>query len=436
MRRPALAFATACVLHASAALGATELQFWHSMRGEAAEELIRLVGRFNAAQSQYRVVALFKGSYEESLAAGLAAIRAPHAPHILQVFDAGTATMMASGDAINPVYRLMAAAGEPFDSKSYMPAVLGYYTDAGGKLLSLPFNSATAVLFYNRDAFRRAGLDPDREPRTWREVQAAALKIRDSDAAPCAYTTDWQAWILVESLSARHNSPLATRSNGYAGRDARLNFNSELLVRHIALMSSWVRSGLFTYAGRTLEGEAKFASGECAMVTSSSTSYAAIAKHAGFDFAVAPLPYYEEFKGAPYSSIIRGASLWVPAGKTPSEYQGVARFFSYLSSSEVQSEWNRQTGYLPNTYSGYEANRRQGYYDRHPGAQVPVDQMSRRTEQYSRGVRLADLDRIRALIDEELEAVWTRAKTPKEALDSAVARGNALLSRAVSKSGN
>jgi len=336
---------------------------------------------------------------------------------------------MAAGGAFKPVHRMMAEAGEPFDTRALLPAVLGYYADGQGKLLSLPFNTATAVLFYNKDAFRKAGLDPALAPKTWRDIQAAALKVRDSEAAPCAYTTDWQSWILVESLSAWHNEPLATRANGYGGRDARLNFNGELLVRHIGLLSSWVKSGLFTYAGRTTQGEAKFASGECAMVTSSSTSYAGIAKSARFDFAVAHLPYYDEFNGAPYNTIVRGASLWVPSGKKPAEYKGIARFFGFLSRPEVQAEWHRQTGYLPNTHSAYELNRKQGYYDRHPGADVAVKQVSRKLEAHSRGVRLANFHQIRALIDEELEGVWNQTRTPKEALDSAVARGNDLLRR-------
>jgi sn-glycerol 3-phosphate transport system substrate-binding protein len=429
LKRAALAFVAACLLQAHAALGITNLQFWHSMTGVAAEELIQLAGRFNASQPEYRVVPVYKGTYEESLAAGIAAMGARNSPHILQVFDAGTATAMAAGGAFKPVYQIMAAAGEPFDTRAYMPAVLGYYADNEGRLLSLPFNSATAVLFYNKEVFRKAGLDPALAPKTWRDVQAAALKVRESDAAPCAYTTDWQSWILVESLSAWHNEPLATRSNGYGGRDARLNFNGELLVRHVGLMSSWVKSGLFTYAGRTTEGEAKFASGECAMVTSSSASYAAIAKSAPFDFAVSPLPYYDEFNGAPFSTIVRGASLWVPAGKNAAEYKGVARFFSYLSRPDIQAEWNRQTGYLPNTRAAYELNRKQGYYDLHPGADVAVRQLGRKLLAYTRGVRLANFYQIRTLIDEELESVWNQTKTPKEALDSAVVRGNEMLRR-------
>jgi sn-glycerol 3-phosphate transport system substrate-binding protein len=429
MKRQALAFAAAALLQCSPALAAIDLQFWHSMTGTSGDEINQLVSRFNTSQQDYRVVPVFKGAYEESLAAGIAAIKTRDAPHIMQVFDAGTAAMLAARGAIKPVYQLMAEAGEKFDVRAYMPAISSYYADSQGKLLSLPFNSSTAVFFYNKDVFRKAGIDPARAPKSWRDVQAASLKVRDSVAAPCAYTTDWQSWILVENLSAWHNEPLATRNNGYGGADAKLNFNGELLVRHIGLMSSWVKSGLFTYSGRTTEGESKFANGECAMITASSLAYAGLAKTARFEFAVSPLPYYDEFNGAPYNTIIRGASLWVPAGKKAAEYKGIAKFFSYLYKPEIQADWNRQTGYLPNTLAAYALIRTQGYYDRNPGADVAVKQMSRKLELHSRGIRLTNFAQIRTVIDEELEAVWSQTKTPKEALDSAVVRGNDLLRR-------
>jgi sn-glycerol 3-phosphate transport system substrate-binding protein len=427
MKRQALALAAAALLQCHPALAAIDLQFWHSMTGDSGDQINELASRFNASQQDYRVVPVFKGAYEQSLAAGIAALKTRDAPHIIQVSDAGTATMMAARGAVKPVYQLMAEAHEKFDPRAYMPAISSYYADSQGKLLSLPFNSSTAVFFYNKDVFRKAGVDPALAPKTWRDVQAAALKVRDSEAAPCAYTTDWQSWVLVENLSAWHNESLATRNNGFGGADAKLNFNGELMVRHIGLMSSWVKSGLFTYAGRGNEGEAKFTSGECAMITASSSAYAGFAREAPFEFAVSPLPYYDEFNGAPYNTIIRGASLWVPAGKKPAEYKGIAKFFSYLSRPEVQADWNRQTGYLPNTLAAYALIRTQGYYERNPGAEVGVKQMSRKLQNYSRGVRLANFAQIRALIDEELEAVWRQKKTPKEALDSAVLRGNALL---------
>ena len=429
MNRLVLAIAVAAIAYAQSAGAATELQFWHSMSGAAGEEVNALAEKFNALQHAYRVVPEFKGSDDASLAAGIAAFSTGKAPHILQVSDVGTAAMMDAKRSVLPLYRLMAEAGVKFDPRVYMPAVAAIYSDSHGKLMSLPFDSSTAVFYYNKDAFRRAGVDPNRAPRTWFDVQAAALKLRESETTPCAYTTDWQSWVLVENLSAWHNEPIATRDNGFGGGDAKLNFNAELLVRHIGLMSSWMKSGLFTYAGRGSGGETKFAHGECAMVTSSSSAYADIARTAKFEFAVSPLPYYDEFRGAPFNTIVRGASLWVPAGKKRVEYKGVAEFFSFLSRPDVQADWYRQTGYLPNTVAAYDLIKSRGDFDAHPGSDVAVKELSRKTSVYSRGLRLGHFARIRALIDEELEAVWSQKKTPKEALDSAVERGNALLRR-------
>jgi len=431
MTRQALAFAAAMILPilAQCAPAATELQFWHSMSGSSGDQVGKLAVRFNASQRKYRVIPVFKGGYEDTLSAAVAALHTRTAPHIIQIFDSETSTMMAAREALMPLYRLMAETGEKFDARAYMPAVSSHYADGRGRLLSLPFNSSTAVLFYNKDVFRKAGIDPAATLKTWPDVQVAAQKVRDSDAAPCAYTTDWQSWVLVENMSALHNEPLATRNNGFGGAGAKLNFNGALLLRHIGLMSAWVKSGLFTYAGRKSEGRAKFATGECAMVTAASSAYAGLAKSARFAFAVSPLPYYDESRGAPYNTIVRGASLWVLAGKRQSEYQGVAKFFSFLTRPEIQAEWDTHTGYLPNTLAAYALIRTQGYYARDPGAEVAVKQMNGKPRAHSRGARLAQFARIRSVVDEELEAVWSQTKTPKEALDSAVARGNELMRR-------
>ena len=427
MKRQVLTLAVALIVHAGAAAAVTEIRFWHSMSGALEAGVIDLASRFNASQRDFRVVPVFKGGYEESMATGLAAQPRGNGPHLIEVVETGTAAMMASKKTFKPVHQVMLEAGEKFDPRAYLPAVSGYYSDNHGKLLSLPFNSSTPVFYFNKDAFRAAGLDPDKAPRTWREVQAAALALQESESTPCAYTTGWQSWVLVENLSAWHNEPFATRSNGYGGAGSRLEFNAELLVRHISLMSSWVKSGLFTYAGRAGEGDAKFASGECAMVTTSSSAYPSIESTARFEFAVSPLPYYDEFNGAPYNTIVGGASLWVLTGKKPSEYKGVARFLSFLSRADIPAEWYQRTGYLPITWAGYELTRKQGHYDRHPGTEIPVQQLNQRTHVHSRGLRLGNLARIRGVIDEELEAVWSRRKTPKEALDAAVERGNELL---------
>ena len=426
-KRLCLVLAAACAFSAASAQAATEIQWWHSMTGALNDRVNDIANKFNASQSAYKVVPVFKGSYPESMTAAVAAYRSGKGPHILQVFEVGTATMMAGRKAIKPVYEVMAQAGEKFDPKSYMPAVASYYSDTQGRMLSMPFNSSTPVFFYNKDAFKKAGLDPDKPPKTWDEVQDAALKVKAA-GMPCSFTTGWQSWVQLENMSAWHNQEFATKQNGFGGLDTKLTFNNAVLERHIAKLSSWVKSELFTYAGRKNEPEANFYSGKCAMLTSSSAAYASIKQNSKFEFGVAQLPYYEDVKGAPQNSIIGGASLWVMAGRKPAEYKGVAKFFTFLSSPEIQAEWHQRTGYVPITKAAYELSKKQGFYEANPGTDVAIQQLLlRNPTKDSKGIRLGNFVQIRDIIDEELESVWAQKKGPKQALDDAVERGNAEL---------
>jgi sn-glycerol 3-phosphate transport system substrate-binding protein len=416
--------AAALVALAAQAQAVTEIQWWHAMGGANNDRVNALAKRFNEGQSEYKVTPVFKGSYPEAMSAAIAAYRAGNAPVLLQVQEVATATMMSAKGAIKPVYQVMADAGEKFDPKSYIPAVASYYTNAKGQMLSFPFNSSTTVFWYNKDAFKKAGLDPNQPPLTWQAVIAAAAKIKASGATPCAFTTGWQSWTQLESFSAWHNQPFATEQNGFAGNDPKLLFNGPLEVRHIADLQDMLKKGYFTYAGRKNEPEAKFYSGECAMVTTSSAMYGTAKQNAKFEIGISPLPYYADVQGAPQNTIIGGASLFVMGGKSKEEYKAVAKFLTFLSQPDVQAEWHQTTGYLPITMAAYELTKKSGFYEKNPGTDVSVQQMIVKTTDKSRGIRLGNFLQIRDIIDEELENVWSGKKDPKSALDEAVKRSN------------
>jgi len=419
--------AAAAVLCASAAHAQTEIQWWHSMGGALGEKLNALATKFNASQTQYKVVPVFKGSYPESMTAAIAAFRAGNAPHLLQVFEVGTATMMAAKGAIVPVAKVMADAKEPFDPKSYMPAVSGYYTDTKGNMLSFPFNSSTVVLYINRDAFKKAGLNPDQVPKTWKDLNAAALqlKVRGQD---CVYTTGWPAWVHIENFSAWHNVPIGTKENGMAGTDTVFAINSPLHVRHLTNLGEMSKKGVFTYAGRQNQAEAKFASGECAMLTSSTGAQANFRQNAKFDWSVNFMPYYEDVAGAPQNSIIGGASVWVLGGKKPDDYKGVAKFLAFLSKPEIQMEWHTGTGYVPITMAAYDMTRKSGFYEKNPGADVAIKELTNKPPTAnSKGLRFGNYVQGREVIEEEMENVFSGKKDAKTALDDAVKRGNEIL---------
>ena len=424
----AITVATVLLCAGASAQAATEITWWHSMTGALGERVAALADQFNKSQSDYKVNAVYKGAYDESMSAAIAAYRAGNAPHILQVFEVGTATMMYSKGAIMPISQVMKQAGEKFDPSVYVPAVAGYYTAPNGDMLSFPFNSSTTVFYYNKDKFAKAGLDPEKAPVTWQEVVAAAAKLKAS-GEKCPYTTGWQSWVQLESFSAWHNVEFASKGNGFGGLDTRLKFNSPLHVKHITNLSNWAKQGYFTYVGRKNEPEASFYSGECAMVTSSSGAYANISKNAKFKYGVAPLPYYNDVPGAPQNTVIGGASLWAMGGKKPDEYKATAKFFKFLSQPEIQAKWHQETGYLPITKAAYDLTRQSGFYEKNPGTDVAVKQMIVKTTEKSRGIRLGNFVQIRTVVDEELENVWAGKKTPQEALDAAVKRGDELLVR-------
>lgn len=424
------ALATVAMCASVAAQAQTEIQWWHSMTGALNDRVNELAKGFTESQKDYKIVPVYKGAYPESMAAAIAAFRAGNAPHILQVFEVGTATMMGAKGAIKPVSEVMREAGEKFDPKAYIGAVAGYYTNRKGEMLSFPFNSSTTVFYYNKDVFEKAGLDPNRPPATWPEVMAAAAKIKASGASQCAYTTGWPSWVHVENLSAWHNVPIATKENGMAGLDTQFQINSPLHVRHWNNLKEWNSKGYFSYAGRRNEAEAKFYSGECAMLTSSSAAQANINRNAKFKYAVSMLPYYADVQGAPQNTIIGGASLWVMAGKKPDEYKGVAKFLTYIAEPKRQAQWHQQTGYLPITPVAYDLTKSAGFYDKNPGTDISVRQMTGKAPTpNSKGLRFGGFVQIRDMFEEEMENMLAGKKDAKAALDSAVARGNEMLRR-------
>jgi len=432
MRRiPVLIFIAAFCAPAAAQ---QEIRFWHAMGGALGETLNSLVQRFNDSQKEFRVVAEHKGSAEDTMIAALAAQResggkqpAALAPHLVQATDLGTAQMMASKSAVRPVWQVFAEGREKLDTREFLPAVASYFSDNAGKLVALPFNISTPILFYNKDAFRKAKLDPEHPPGTWYEMPKAMGALLDA-GYECVYTTAWPSWVQIENMSTWHNQDFATRDNGLAGLDAKLIFNTHLMVRHVSMLSSWARAGYFTYSGRRIQGERRFERGECAMITASSASYAQLRSVAKFDFGVGQLPYYDDIKGAPHHSLISGGGLWAMAGKSKTEYRGMARFLAWLAQPEIQAEWHQRTGYVPVTRAAYERAAQSGFYKTNPGHEIAIKQLLlHQPTRESRGIRLGDFAAIRAILEEELEGVWDGTVAPKLALDRAAERGDVLL---------
>lgn len=424
-----LAIAALTVMIGTAQAGSkTKITFWESMNGPLGEQLQALVNEFNNSQPDYEVHLVYKGTYAMSMNAGIAAFRARQPPDILQVFEVGTATMISAKGATMPVQALSEQVGNPLDPSQFLPPVAAYYS-TDGKLQSMPFNSSTAVMYYNKDAFRKAGLDPNKPPKTWAGVARDAHKLRAAGMS-CGYTTSWPAWILIENFAAWNNVPYATEDDGFGGPGARLLLDTPAFVKHMTFLAGMARRGDFTYGGRGDDANQLFISGKCGIYTGSSATRDAIARHGKFAFGTTELPYYPDLPGAPQNSIIGGASLWVFAGKSQQVYKGVIAFFKFLASPKVVAKWHEETGYLPVTKAGYELVRKSGFYKKHAGAQIAVEQIDvTKTTKNSQGVRLGYLPQIRDIEMSDMEKIFAGSISPKAGLEDMQTRGNALLKR-------
>src|SRR5450756_2000903 len=390
-----LATALAALASASPAFAVTDIMWWHAMSGELGRQLEKLASDFNASQSEYRIVPSYKGNYTETVTAAIFAFRSRSQPAIVQVNEIATATMMAARGAIYPVFELMRDEAEAFSPTAYLPAVTGYYSDAAGNMLSFPFNASTPILYYNKNLFRAAGLDPDLAPKTWAEVGAAAKRLRAAGAV-CGFTTSWPSWINIENFAAFHNLPISTRANGFDGLDAVLTFNNPAAVRHITQLAEWQATKVFDYSGRATSAEPRFQKGECGIFIGSSATRADIMANSKFEIGYGMLPYWPDVAGAPQNTSIGGATLWVLRDRPRAEYKGGARLFGYLSKPEIQAAWHQNTGYLPITRAAFDLTRAQGFYDRNPGTAISIEQITLKPPtENSRGLRLGSFVLIR-----------------------------------------
>src|SRR6202158_2204108 len=410
---------------ATPAYAATEIQWWHAMTGPNNDVVVKLADDFNASQSEYKIVPTFKGGYADTLNAGIAAFRAGNAPGIMQVFEVGTATMMAAKGAIMPVSELMKEQGEAFDPNSYLPAITGYYSTSKGERLSFPFNSSSMVMWVNLDALKKA--DIAEPPKTWPEVFADAKKLH-ATSPTCGFPTAWGSWGLIEQFSAWHNVPIGSKANGLDGFDTEFAFNTPLETKLLEALVDLQKDKSFDYSGRTNTGEGRFTSGECPMYMTSSAFYPNVKANAKFYYTAVAMPYFPDVKGAPQNSIIAGSSLWVMGGKTPEEYKGVAKFFTFLSDTDRQIYLHQVSGYLPITKAAYEKTKASGFYEKNPILEVPLKELTNSPPtDNSRGLRFGGMVQMRDVWAEEIEAALAGKKSAKDALDAAVSRGNAML---------
>jgi sn-glycerol 3-phosphate transport system substrate-binding protein len=405
--------------------GSTEIIFWHAFEGFLADKFSEIVDDFNHQSDAYHVKLVFKGNYTEVYEQGVQAFKEGNPPHILQVYEVATQTMMLTPEMFLSVDELMRRYYKKFEPAVYIDSVREFYSTADGKMHSLPCNASTGILFYNKKVFEKAGLDPEKPPKTWKDMEEYGHKL--VAAGYQGFTTAWPAAYHLEHLCSWHNLPFASHENGFGGLKSRLTFNGQYQTRHLSKLVEWQKSGVYSYQGRfTNEPEKFFTSEKCGILLQGANRLPMLGK--SFPIGVGFMPYWPDINGAPYRLNIGGSSLWAISGFDDNHYRGIAHFLAYLSLPEVQSYWHQQTGYLPITEAAYYLSKKRGFYKKNPAAEIAVlEVLNNKITPYTKGIRLGNYTEVREKIIDNLEKAIFGEMGPQEALDRAVEEGNQLL---------
>ncbi|MEM9637751.1 MAG: extracellular solute-binding protein [Pseudomonadota bacterium] len=414
-------------LTTTAAFAETNITFWHAMGGQLGETVNQMAADFNASQDEYKITPVYKGSYEETLTAGIAAFRAGEQPNIIQVFDAGAATVIGAKGATIPVADLLADNGVDFDINDYITGVRYFYADSDDKMIGMPFNSSTPIMYYNIDALEKAGVNP---PKTWEEfASTTAPALKEAGYIPLSQSH--LPWIFTENFFSRHNLQFASNNNGYDSTDTKILIDNPAIKAHFSALSDWKEQGLFEWYGTGWGDNAKpFEEGQVAMWLGSSGSFGGLLqKDLGFEFSATMLPYWEGVTKEPTQTFIGGAALFAMAGKSAEENKATAEFFKFLTAPETQYFWHKETGYVPITQAAYEAAADDGHYERFPAAEVGIKQLTLPAGDHTKGYRMGFYVQIRDIMNREYGRILTGETDVDSAFKAIETEANALLAR-------
>jgi sn-glycerol 3-phosphate transport system substrate-binding protein len=408
--------------------GPVTVSFWHAMKGANAEALTALVEKFNAAHSgKITVKPTFQGSYDDTITKYKAAVQAKQTPALVQIYDIGSGFMADSGQTI---LAQSFADVDKMDLSDIQPAIKGYYSRAG-KLQSMPFNSSVPVLYINKTAFTKAGLDPAKPPANLDEIRTAAEKIKSSGAAKFGFGAAIYGWFF-EQLTAEAGKTYCNNDNGRTKRADAVTFDDPEQVKILSWWKSMVDDGLATNTGRkTDDAQAAFKSGTVAMHLESTGALGGYVTAAAGKFEVATAPFPKIQASDTGGPIIGGASLWIGReGHSAAEQRASWEFGKFLLEPVNAAFWHTKTGYFPITKAALNEDIDKQWVAEKPQFKTAIDQLAASPVGVpTQGCLLGTLPQIRALVENALESVLTSDKDPKAALDEAASQAKSLIDK-------
>jgi multiple sugar transport system substrate-binding protein len=418
----AATFLAAGVAHADP----VEVVVWHTLNESNTKEFENIVKQFNSEQNEAKVV--LKGFDDQDSLTGVraraqASIRKPD---LIQLNDNRSPEVVAQHKEIIPLYDLLKQ--YPIaDQKWFLPSATGFVRDSSQRLLAFPFMAEVPVMFYNTDAFQKAGLDPKKPPATWIALQGDLIAVRDkADFFDCPYATSQQVTVHLENLAPLNDTQYVTPDNGLVSvRQPLLNFDSTYM-RHLSIMVSWTRSNLLTFHTNDNAADEMFTKKKCAVLTTGSGSLGQLLNTKGLNFAVASLPHYEQVSHVPGKPFVSGSALWAIAGHPKEQNKATMAFLAYLAKPVVASAWHQKTGFLPLTDAAYRTAN-VAFYDRVPGARKLVQDMSQANAKNSRGFRINNYPKVEEILNRELNAALKGDTPPVAALNTSMDEAKPLM---------
>ena len=415
-----LAAAAVVLTWTAPASAETDIEVWHALQGTHKTEFEKLVKQFNREQSDVDVSLKGFDSFDELIANSS---KAKSRPHLVQLADNHSPEVVAESKQILPLYKLLAS--YPIkDQAWFLPQTSSFVRDGKGNLLAFPFMAEVPVMFYNIDAYKKAGLDAANPGRTWPDLQGDLIKLRASGLR-CPYGTSQQVAVHFENLAPINRKSYASASNGLAAGQPALQFDS-LFMRHLSMMVSWKRSQLFTQHSNGSEASAMFVKGECGVLTAGSSALGDMLDNRKLKFGVAPLPYYDQVAKEAGAPFVSGSALWTVAGHPKAEDKATMAFLAFLSKPVVAAEWHQKTGFLPLTAGAFKASD-VSFYERIPGAHKLVASMSSKPLATSRGFRLRNYSSVEALLTKGFDEAMAGNKPPVQVLSEIKASSSKLM---------
>lgn len=405
-----------------------ELTFWHAMGGKGGEAINKMVKDFNQSHPNIKVTAQYQGTYDDALNKLKTSEQSKAGPDIMQVYDIGTKFMIDS-KWVTPVQKFIDE--DKFDTSKLEPNLLKYYT-VDNKLYSMPFNSSTPILYYNKNAFKEAGIDPNKPPKNFNQIEEYGKKLLKKDASgkvtQYGYSMAIYGWFF-EQFMAKQGALYANNGNGRDKEATAVAFNNDAGLNIINWWKKLVDEGIAGNFGRkTDDTKNAFIAGRTAMIIESTASLKSILDGVGnkFEVGTAYLPALNDNKDG--GVVIGGASLWILNNKSD-EYQKAAwEFIKFMVSPKEQVFWNENTGYFPVTKEAYDLPEMKMHLEKYPQFETAIEQLhSTPINRATQGALIGVFPEARQIIEQNIEKVLNNQATPKQALDDAEKSVNSAL---------